>query len=457
MMTGIEDRLRAATQAEAATVAPGSAPPLRLPAGPPGLGSPGPRWRRPRRPRWAGWAAPLAAAAAVAAIIGTLVAVGPLHPAGPARQDSGHRHRAAANGLASLPPYYLQLASTRPTRALVYPQVAQIRATATGALVATITPPRPYRTFGLADAAGNGHDFVLAASSWRAQRNGGRAVGAQTGPPAFFLLRLGSDGQPAGLTRLALPAEPPRAQISDIALSPDAGKLAVAWRGGRGGGPGPEIQVFTLATGAERVWTWPGGGPVTNNAGGNGRVLSWTVDGRQLAFQQWVGSSIVIRLLDATTPGGSLQADSRLAVQWRGDAESLRFVHGRATDVISGFSAIVTGDGTKIATATVSETRHPLASELAFTEFSTVTGQPVTAMGRWQLPGMYPGQVQDVLWSSRDGRTLIVVGHTPGPPGVLPHSTNVADYGLVLGVQTAAGFTPLPAQLPGAGSPWPSW
>jgi hypothetical protein len=457
MMTSIEARLRAATQAVATTVAPGSAPPLRLPAGPPGSGHDGPGRRRPRRARWAGWAAPLAAAAAVAAIIGTLVAVRSLHPGAPARPVTGHRQRTAASGLAAVPPYYLELTSARPTRQLVYPEVAQIRATATAALVAVITPPRPFRTFALASAAGNGRDFVLAASSWRGEYTRGRAMGAQTGPPTFFLLQLGPGGQPAGLTRLALPAEPARATISDIALSPDAGQLAVAWRGGRGGGPGPEIQVFSLATRAERVWTWPGGGPVTNNSGGLGHVLSWTADGRELAFQQWVGNSIDIRLLDTTTPGGSLRADSRLAVQWRGDAESLRFVHGRATDIISGFSAIVTGDGTKIAAATVSETRHPLASELAFTEFSTATGQPVTTMGRWQLPGMYPGQVQDVLWSSPDGRTLVVVAHVPGPPTLDPHSTNSAGYGLELGVQTATGFTPLPGQLPRGTSPWPFW
>ncbi|HEY6278508.1 MAG TPA: hypothetical protein VIX86_19515, partial [Streptosporangiaceae bacterium] len=431
------------------------APPLRLPDGPAGNGRWRPGQRRPRGTRWAGWAAPLAAAAAVAAIIWAVASVAPDHPRTPSHATS-HR-QVVENPLAAVPPYYLELTSARHTRALVYPQVAQIRATATGALLATMTPPRPFRAFDLASAAGNGHDFVLAASSWRAEYSRGRAVAARTGPPTFYLLHLGPDGRPAGLTRLALPAEPASATISDIALTPDAAQFAVAWRGGRGGGPGPRIQVFALATGAERVWTWPGGGPVTNNAGGIGHVLSWTADGRELAFQQWVGNSIDIRLLDTTTPGGSLRADSRLAVQWRDDAESFHYVHGRASNVILGPSAIITGDGTKIAAATASETLHPLSSEVAFTEFSTATGQPVTALGEWQLPGMYPGQGEDVLWSSPDGRTLIVVAHTPGRPGILPRGTNVANYGLELGVQTAAGFTPLPAQLPRGTSPWPAW
>ena len=74
--------------------------------------------------------------------------------------------------------------------------------------------------------------------------------------------------RPPRLTPLLTPHEPANAEISDAALSPDSSKLAVALRGGNGGGPGPEIQIFTLATGSERGWTWPGGGPITNNAGG---------------------------------------------------------------------------------------------------------------------------------------------------------------------------------------------
>ncbi|MGE5131551.1 MAG: hypothetical protein ACM32E_01430, partial [Gemmatimonadota bacterium] len=58
-MTTIEDRLRAATRAAAATVAPGSARPLRLPDPAPGRDRP--RW--PRGRRWPGWQAPAAAAA----------------------------------------------------------------------------------------------------------------------------------------------------------------------------------------------------------------------------------------------------------------------------------------------------------------------------------------------------------------------------------------------------------
>src|SRR5215469_12218300 len=446
-MTTIEDRLRAATRAAADTVAPGSAPPLRLPGARRGAGRAGPAGRR-----WGGWLVPLAAAASVVAVVAASLAISAV---------LAGRHRAASGPsgpFAGVPPYYVALAVKRPDLkpSIAQPQFAEVRATATGAVLSLVNPPKPYGTFSAAAAAGNGRTFVLTANKWKVTRwNGGSFADATA--TRFFLLRLGAGGRPRPLTPLPIPAMPARATMSGFALTRDGTKLAVALRGGRGGGPGPAIEVFSLATGAKRVWTWPGGGPITNNAGGNGEVLSWTADGRTLAFQQWVGNSIDVRLLDATTPGGSLQSDSRLAVQWKGDAESLRFVHGKASNIINGFSAIITGDGTKIVAATVSETKHPLNSELAFTEFSASTGRVVRVLGRWPIPGMYPGQIQDVLWTNSSGSTLIVIAHVPGPPAKDPHSSSNAGYQIEFGVQRGDRFTPLPGAPRQGPGPWPAW
>jgi hypothetical protein len=163
-------------------------------------------------------------------------------------------------------------------------------------------------------------------------------------------------------------------------------------------------------------------------------------------------------VLDATTPGGSLRSHSRLAVQWKDDAESFHFVHGKASNVIDGFSTVITGDGTKIVAATVSETKHPLNSELAFTEFSASSGKVVKVLGRWPIPGLYPGQSQDVLWANSSGGTLIVLAHVPGVPTKDPHNTNSAGYGIEFGVLNGDRFTPLPgAPRPGGFTPWPTW
>ena len=89
-------------------------------------------------------------------------------------------------------------------------------------------------------------------------------------------------------------------------------------------------------------------------------------------------------------------------------------MHGKISNVIFGYSAIITGDGTRIVAATGSLTKHPLNSELAFTEFSASTGKVVKILGRWPIPGLYPGQTQDVLWANSPGSTLIVLAHRPG-------------------------------------------
>jgi len=447
-MNTVEDRLRAALRETAGEVTPQSVPSLHLDrVQDRGRGLAGPTARR----RWAAWLTPLAAAASVTAVIAASLAI-------PTVFHGGHQAASRPAGpFAGVPPYYVALAVKKPhlRPTIAQRQFAQVRATATGAVLAVVTPHEPYGTFS-AVAAGNDHTFVLAASKWKVVRANGGTFAMATATK-FFLLRLAADGRPRRLTSLPIPAMPPGAEISGFALTRDGSKLAVALRGGVNGGPGPEIEVFSVATGARRVWTWPGGGPITNNAGGNGQVLSWTADGRTLAFQQWVGNSIDVRLLDATTPGGSLQSDSRLAVQWKGDAESLRFVHGKASNIINGFSAIITGDGTKIVAATVSETKHPLNSELAFTEFSAATGKVVKVLGRWPIPGLYPGQIQDVLWTNPSGSTLIVIAHVPGVPTKDPRSSNNAGYQIEFGVQRGDRFTPLPEAPTQGPGPWPVW
>jgi len=82
----------------------------------------------------------------------------------------------------------------------------------------------------------------------------------------------------------------------------------------------------------------------------------------------------------------------------------------------------------------------------------------VKVLGRWPIPGLYPGQTQDVLWTNSSGSTLIVLAHVPGPPAKDPRSTNSAAYSIEFGVQRGDQFTPLPkAPRPGGFSPWPTW
>lgn len=454
-MITTEDRLRAAMRAAADTVPPGAAPPFQLPP------DPAPRpWRR-RQGAGSGRfraLAPLAAAAAVIVVLAVAMAVAHGRPAHRAAPPTQH-----GSLLSQLPTYYVTLGTPSPKQqtrqgALGQPTYAVVRATATGKVLATVQPPRPYTTFSSVSAAADDRTFVLAASQWRKATIGAGGAAWLTTANEFLLLRLQPDGPPR-LTALPIPRHfmTGRTYGEGMALSPDGKQLAVALRLSPRSPANPVIHVFNLATGAEKTWTWPGGGPVTNNAGGMGQALSFAADGT-LAFQQWVGNSIVVRLLNTSGPGGSLQADSRPVLDWAGDAESLRFHHGRAVNVIFGFSALLTPDGSKIVCATVTETKHPLTSVLAFTEYSARTGRVVRQLGSWTLHGMYPGQTQDVLWTNSSGSTLIVVAHRPGLEPVPLHGGNAANYSLAFSAVTAKQFVPLAGAPPvrGPGS-WPAW
>ncbi|MGI8449740.1 MAG: hypothetical protein ACR2MP_21680, partial [Streptosporangiaceae bacterium] len=402
---------------------------------------------------------PLAAAAAVITVLAVAALAGTVAVAhGRAGHGTAARHHQESL-LAQLPAYYVALGradSSRPSLGrLDQPRYAQVRATATGKVLATVRPPRPYDTFSEVSAAADVHTFVLVASRWRKKSLG---TGAEwiTTANQFFRLRIDPAAGTARLTALSIPQASFR-NGEGFAVSPDGTKLAVAQRLSMVAPANPEIQVYDLATGTRKAWTWPGGGAVTNNAGGQGQVLSWARDGT-LAFQQWAGNSIEVRLLDTNGPGGSLKTDSRLAVDWAGDAESFRFSHGRAANVISGYSALLTLDGTKIICATTTETKHPLTSVLSFTEFSARTGRVVRQLGSWTITGLYPGQTQDVLWANPSGSALIVMAHRPGVVPVPFHHGDSADYSLVISAVSQNKFIPLTGTPAGNGlDPWPTW
>ena len=151
------------------------------------------------------------------------------------------------------------------------------------------------------------------------------------------MLRLDPASHTARLT--ALPISEGRNQVDGIALSPDGSKLAV-FLGQVGPGPKQEeaIQVVTLRTRSERTWTWRPGrtrGLGTVVLGAN--PLSWTADGRTIAFQEITSfrrasPRIAVRMLDTAAPGHSLLSSR---------------VVGRFSSSNTG-DAMITPDGTKI-------------------------------------------------------------------------------------------------------------
>jgi hypothetical protein len=183
-------------------------------------------------------------------------------------------------------------------------------------------------------------------------------------------------------------------------------------------------------------------------------VLSWATDGT-LAFQQRSRSGAQVRLLNTNGPGGSLQADSRLVLDWAGDAgPDLQYRPNQLT----GLNVLLTPSGSRIVCATITVTRHPLTSILAFTEYSARTGRLVRQLGSWTLHGLRPGDDQDALWTNTSGSTLIVVAHPPGLKHVAVNAGNVARWKQVISVLTPRRFVLLPG-APSAQTDlrWPAW
>lgn len=418
-MNTLEDRIRTAVTQTAEEIAPGSIPPLSL-----GGMLPADRHAGPVRSgqRWRRVVVPLAAAASIVLVItASLALIGPTHAGGHLpRGDGGHLPRGAVTlGVApaytggTVPPYYVALepgplsgASTR----------AVVRATATGAELAVVTPPGPYRVFTAASAAADDRTFVLAA-----ERSSDYDGPPSDDPEKYFVLRLDPADHTARLTALPIPAEP-ASQVVDEALAPDGSKLAIALGAGRRGEY--EIKVINLRTWSVRTWRGSGGsshmiGEVVQGAD----LLSWTADERTLAFEVVTGpyGSVPgheIRLLDTTAPGGSLWS-SRVAVRFGSDAAD----------------AMITPDGSKIVVPIVTQTTRE------FAEYSVATGKRVAVLGIRHYRHANYGGWPLLFWADSAGGTLIVYDDRPHGPQLT--KTGEPDAG-VLAVVTSGRFTPLP-------------
>ena len=403
-----EERLRAATRAAAATVPPGSAPPLRLPGDPAGEV---PRAGRLRR-RWLRALTPLAAAAAVAAVV---IASLTLTRSVPATPGGGAASPARSAALSSVPPYYVALTSA------ATPTQAVIRATATGAVVATVRPPKPYGTFNFVSGAADDRTFILAAQRWWPPGSGPRGLLAEqrdnVTPIVFFRLRYDPATRRAQLTLLHLPQKVPAAILSGMAVSADGSRLALALHPA-------EIEIITLATGSARHWIWPGSAHSTaiwiGNDKPSGQAVSWTADGRTLAFPftEASGGVTTVRLLHTSAPGDNMLSASRPTTVFAG------LGHFKAGPI---GNALITPDGSMLITimrpAADAQSR---VMEMLLRPGEHASPPRAGTTGRAQAPW-------NVLWTDASASTLIIAA------GAHPPAT---DSGL--GILRDGRFTPLP-------------
>jgi hypothetical protein len=423
-MNTLEDRIRAAVVQTAGEVAPGSIRPLSLN----GHAAFGRRTRAGRAAqagrgsaRWPRVLIPVAAAASVIAVVAASLAITGSLSDGRSTATRAHAGRpgtgrnipvlrapgilsaAGRAALASVPEFV-----TLSPGDMGMNNRAQVRSTAYGAVLATVAAPAPYNTFSWVSAAADDRTFVLAAQEWTPIPPGSASGPVERRdddtPTKFFVLHLSSGGRTARLSPLPIPVQPGSVWVDGIALSPDGSKLAVAVDANGAAETNPAIAVYVMATGAKTEWRWPGHAVIGNQKPW-GSPLSWTADGRTLAFQIVpANGTIEVRLLDTGAPGGTMA--SRLAVEWTDGGVTgangvvIRGSRTSPANSLGSYNTLITPDGTKIVCRTTGTTVNGI------TEFDAATARVAS--------DTYP-QATDVLWTNASGSTLIVTnGSTAG-------------------------------------------
>jgi hypothetical protein len=400
-MNSIQDRIAAATRAAAETVRPDSVPPLRLPEG---------RQDRTRaRSAWLGWLAPAGAAIAVFVLVVGVVVVVSQH----SRKSVPVTGSAVAPYVTSgqVPPYFVALAATG--TASQSPAIAEVHATADGRTLATVRPSVLGGTITAVTGAADHRTFVLAEQPWAK-----RSL-QQRQPCTFYLLRLGPAGQVSSLTELPMGVQG-NATMRGLALSPDGRRLAVATQPA-GAAVVPSITVYKVDDGEARSWTADQPGATIGVEPADARAMSWTADGRTLAFDLITnGTTMAVRLLDVSAGGTDLMAASRQVVTWNlpGGLEQPVLPGATATGAFKPVGdPVITPDGSAVVTA-AEQGKTQLAgnaiawltTRTAVQAYSVTTGKLARTFG---IAKTKPASFRaGVLWSDPSGR--VVIGLTTG-------------------------------------------
>jgi hypothetical protein len=396
-MTPLPDKLRAALR-ETADKIPAEAPPLRL--SPRQAARSNGHGRRGPRPGWRAWTAPLASAALVLVVVAVSLALthGARGPKPPPNASP-----------AGVPPYYVAL-TVPGTGSDVYSgdaTAAEVRATATGAVLARVTVPKPYVHFAGVTAAADDRTFVLVAEEKSDPPASAQQYARQYGahgyyqPSRFYLLHFDPASGRASLRALPAAFIPANDEVHDMALSPDSALLAADIGGDLF--QGNRLHVFDLATGSVRIWNGSGG---LGFGGTNVDALSWTADGKYLAF---VGSGPYpspseVRLLDVTAPGSDLLANSKPVTGLPpGDGMNMPMWRG----------AIVTPDGrTVVIVEELATSTAPIGVRDRLLECSVTTGQVTAILNDLNILAGY--QYEQVMYANATGSVLVVSGARKG-------------------------------------------
>jgi hypothetical protein len=433
----IDDRIRTATEATAATVR--EIRPLSLPDDLPGT----PRPHRPRRRTlgWGNWLVPLAAALAVIVVAATLVAGRDLSDAG-----SGAPVTPAATSTSTaqlpdgVPRYYVALTGVGTSKGGAPMRDAFLADAGTGKQLAYFKPPSD-AIFDYAAASADDRTFVLeAVEGSHVGRSG--SMGSGTVPPSliWYVLRLppGAADQ-AQLTRVPITSSPSDANagldtgVEGLAVSPDGRTLAVLSQAYSSGGAlkaaSPTVlRTYSLAAGQLlRTWT----APLSSSWRDIFADLTWLDDGQTLAFvYPNARNQRFVRTLDTTSPGTNLIAGSRA-------------VFSVPAGHTCNDSLLMTSDGKSVICGVfAANSGWCTTGQLALNAYSVATGKLERVLYRYP-GGCHFGSAQ-VVWARS---AALAVGLIEISKPVTPYPP-VTD---LVGVVTPGKFTSLPVTLTGGG------
>jgi hypothetical protein len=336
------------------------------------------------------WIIPLGAAAVVVALAVTLVTLRQPEASRPSSSTSGTSAAADPAALAAIPRYYA-IATEGPVshdeRAAISVTVGDVR---TGKTLTTVTLPAVFTLPGTNSAVG-----VSAAADDRtfvvARRN-------TYGGITYFQVRIAPGAkQVATVKQLPIP-DVALGNLLGLAVSPDGKELAVLSVRGNG----TTLRIYSVETGATlRTWiapTWQ----TQQGYGIQQTGVSWTADGRNVAFSTPVikgrnQSALVERVINVTAPSGDLASPSKTVFNAPSNCTSL----------------LLTPDGGTVVCATPVNYPEYSASPKTtcsgngpmFVAYSATTGKRLRVL--YQYTGACDEGVDTVLWSDASARHVI--------------------------------------------------
>ena len=391
-----EDRVRTAAEATAASVR--EIRPLTLPDS--SAFSAEPREHGgPNAPRLFGkfrkikdtWIIPLGAAAVVAALAVSLVI---LRQAATSPTPAQAGASASTGTVTGIPRYYA-IATEGPESHLG--QMAAIDVT-----VGDAYTRKALTTVALPAVGVGGNNAVAGVSAAGDDRT--FVIGRRNvyGGITYFQVRIAPGAkQVATVEQLPIP-EPALGNLLGFAISPDGKELATMSVRGNG----TTLRIYSVKSGAV-LRTWIAGPWQYQGDGIQQTGVSWTADGRQVAFSTAVGGTtysgvLEERLIGAAAPSGNLATASKLVLKAPGNCSSL----------------LLSPDGGTVVCATLID--YPPANNLEphpgspgvcgqdgprFVAYSAATGKLLRVLYQFQGPCRYG--IFTVLWSDDAARHVI--------------------------------------------------